>query len=95
MLPITNHREFHIPHSIATAAAILGLIAALGWDVSGIDADPVESASGTLEQVNSITAQESEPADETPAPGRAVAGDCDPGVLSGLLPLVLPSISGF
>lgn len=95
MLPITNHREFHIPHSIATAAAILGLIAALGWDVFGAGADPVIASGSTLEQVNSITAQEAEPANETPAPGRAVADDCEPGVLSGLLPLVLPSISGF
>lgn len=95
MLPITNHRAFHIPHSIATAAAILGLVAALGWDVSGPEVDEMNAAGDTLERVGSIAAQDADTPEEAPAPRRAGGAETDPGTFSGLLPLVLPSISGF
>lgn len=32
MLPITTHRSFHVPHTLAVAAALLAMIAAFGWN---------------------------------------------------------------
>jgi hypothetical protein len=95
MLPITNQRAFHIPHSIATVAAIVGLITALSWDVSGDEAGEFGASGVSLDQATSVSAQETEPSGEAPAPVRAAGVESEPGVFSGLLPLVLPSISGF
>ncbi|MBL36914.1 MAG: hypothetical protein CMP07_00740 [Xanthomonadales bacterium] len=95
MLPITNQRAVHIPHSIATAAAIIGLIAALSWDVSGNEATRPDAAGVALDHVASISAQEPEAPGEKPAQPRSGASDAEPGTFSGLLPLVLPSISGY
>lgn len=94
MLPITNHRGFHIPHSLATAAAIVALVTALGWDASGTEAAGVEST-GALSRVSSVAPTEKDLADESAPAARPGRVDCEPGVLSGLLPLVLPSVSGF
>lgn len=95
MLPITNQRAIHVPHSIATAAAIIGLIAALSWDVSYNEADRPDAAGIALDHVASISAQEPEAPGETPSPQRSGASEGEPGTFSGLLPLVLPSISGY
>ncbi|HKL53327.1 MAG TPA: hypothetical protein VJ902_05165 [Wenzhouxiangellaceae bacterium] len=95
MLPITNQRSFHIPHSIATAAAIVGLITALSWDVSGNEVSGSSTEGVSLDQATSISAQEEKRAGEAPVPARAGGAETEPGVFSGLLPLVLPSISGF
>lgn len=95
MLPITNQRAFHIPHSIATAAAIVGLIAALSWDVSGNEAARPDAAGATLDHVASLSAQEPESGGEAPSSARSGGPEAEPGVFSGLLPLVLPSISGY
>lgn len=92
MLPVTNKKAFHIPHSIATAAAIAGLVVTLGWDVSNIE---IESGNGTLDNGALVTSLGAEPSDEPPTPKRVSDRESDPGILSGLLPLVLPSISGF
>lgn len=95
MLPITNQRAFHIPHSIATAAAIIGLIAALTWDVSDNESTRPDAAGISLDHVTSISTQEAESPGEVPSPARPGATDAEPGAFSGLLPLVLPSVSGF
>ena len=94
MLPITNHRGFHVPHSLATAAAIVALVTALSWDFSDSEANALSDA-GALEPVATATSQVAESQDRPPAPARAGGTKCEPGALSGLLPLVLPSISGF
>lgn len=95
MLPITNQRAFHIPHSIATAAAVIGLIASLSWDVSDNDTAMPDAAGVTLDHVTSMTAPKAESPGEAPSPTRTGATEAEPGGFSGLLPLVLPSISGF
>ncbi|HMB38640.1 MAG TPA: hypothetical protein VKO85_06145 [Wenzhouxiangellaceae bacterium] len=93
MLPITNQRPFHIPHSIATIAAIVGLITALSWDVSGDKTSRLSTADVYLEEAIPVSAQEAEVSGQAPAPARV--GGTEPNTFSGLLPLVLPSISGF
>lgn len=95
MLPITNQRAFHIPHSIATVAAIVGLITALSWDVSGNEASGGDVAGISIDHVASIPAQDADPTVEAHEPAGQGGREREPGVLSGLLPLVLPSISGF
>jgi|GEM_PF-1964558 len=95
MLPITNQRAFQIPHSIATVAAIAGLITALSWDVSGDEASGLSTAGVSLDQTAPGSVQETEPAGETPAPPRVGGAETESGAFSGLLPLVLPSISRF
>lgn len=52
MLPITNHRVMHVPHSLAIGAAIIGLIVALSFDRP--DREPAE-ANG---RVASVTVDE-------------------------------------
>lgn len=95
MLPITNHRAFQIPHSLATVAAIVALVTAVGWNASGSESIGSAVESGALDQFTSTAPQDAPPPAETPGPTRTGGADCEPGVLSGLLPLVLPSISGF
>ncbi|HKL51929.1 MAG TPA: hypothetical protein VJ908_12250 [Wenzhouxiangellaceae bacterium] len=94
MLPITNHREFHIPHSLATAAAIIALVTAMGWDASDPSAAQAGEMNG-LQQIETVRSAEAEVPNDTPGAARAGNSGCEPGVLSGLLPLVLPSVSGF
>ncbi len=94
MLPITNHRGFHIPHSLATAAAIVALVTALSWDASERSRAELDSAGATHDQVTTASQDGDEAADEPVRTARAGRTDHTPGALSGLLPLVLPSISG-
>lgn len=95
MLPITNHKAFHIPHSLATAAAIVALVTALGWNASDSASAGPNAAGSTLDQVTSVASRDAKAPGDTPASPPAAGTECEPGVLSGLLPLVLPSISGF
>lgn len=95
MLPITNQRAFQIPHSIATAAAIIGLITALSWDVSGNEVSGPSTEGALLDQAASSSAHETKPDGNRPAPTRVGGTETEPGAFSGLLPLVLPSIQGF
>jgi len=99
MLPVTSHKSFHVPHSLATAAAIAALITALGWEDSGGDRPAV--APGPQAEVTGARIQR--PGDEQPenddAAARARAGTesceaaCDRNSLSELLPLVLPGLA--
>lgn len=95
MLPVTRQRARHIPHSVATTAAILGLITALGWDVSHTENNALHATRGPLDHNSLGIRRESPSLKEAPEPTRVGRGECDPDVLSGILPLVLPSLSGF
>lgn len=98
MLPITtHHRGFHIPHTLALAAAAVALVAALGWNVSA--PEPVEETwAGGVEASLTREAQEADP--EPTEAARESGGACTGGrsclsePISGLLPLVLPSRAG-
>jgi hypothetical protein len=90
MLPITSRRVIHVPHSLATLAAILALVTAMGWDFASSDIDRTAASpapAGTLEQASEPVAKTGDRTDRS-----------DPGTgqrsVSGLLPLVLPSLSG-
>lgn len=84
MLPITNHRVLHIPHSLAIGAAVVGLVVALSWDRPQAPDAGVPTASSTL-----ITIEDDDAGERTdPRPGRD-----DPRgreMLPGFGPLVLP-----
>ena len=92
MLPITNHRTVHVPHSLATLAAIAALVTALGWN-------SVEGGSSTAEApdpAREMQASLHETATGDEEAGRASAGGSAERAgagLSGLLPLVLPSVT--
>lgn len=91
MLPITNHRTIHVPHSLATLAAIVALITALGWN--SIDGRrPAADASESAHEVR--TAIRGTPTDDGESRGGAARDHADRNGsgLSGLLPLVLPSV---
>lgn len=45
MLPITNHRVMHVPHSLAIGAAIVGLVVALSFDRP--DREPLDTNSSS------------------------------------------------
>lgn len=94
MLPITTQRSFHIPHSLATAAALLGLVAAFSMDPSDPKASRLSATNEALDHVGAVKAAQAEPATETQKPVPADANDYERGVFSGLLPLVLPGLSG-
>jgi len=95
MLPITNHRSFHVPHSLATAAAIVALVTAIGWNASGSESTDVERAADSLGRMTSTTVEHVEPAADPAVSAGSGSGDADSGVLSGLLPLVLPNLAEF
>lgn len=101
MLPVTSHKSFHIPHSLATAAAIAALITALGWETSGDDSTRIETSpiAATRAEAGMTppqrTQHESATEDATARTGRGkCAGGCDRDSFSELLPLALPSLSG-
>lgn len=97
MLPITNHRGIHIPHSLATAAAIIALVTALGWDASDSDSTVMEASRAPVEQIASLESRDAETPDGPTSTTGAGAGgrDNESGILSGLLPLVLPSFPDY
>lgn len=88
MLPITHHRAFHVPHSLATVAAIAALVTALSWQPG----KPEITAQGDTEAAESSEiAVHSEPApSESAAKPRRGGGQAPGTALSDLLPLVLP-----
>lgn len=98
MLPITtHHRGFHIPHTLALAAAAVALVAALGWNAKAPESME-EPWAGGVETALTREAPEADP--EPTETARESGGACNGGrsclsePISGLLPLVLPSRAG-
>jgi len=96
MLPVTRHKSFHVPHSLATCAAIVALITAIGWQSSG---DDISTVDASIENETRVDAAQSQAQNEPDKPERSVrasASDCkrtcDGDSLSELLPLVLPRL---
>lgn len=84
MLPITNHRVLHVPHSLAIGAAVVGLTVALSWDrpqATATESSVAASSVITMEDGSSVDK-------DTPSPGREDAGGRE--MLPGFGPLVLP-----
>lgn len=90
MLPITNQRVIHVPHSLATLAAIVALITALSWTSDPADAD---RTAATPDRPAPVEHAPKAPAEAGGTTARAGAGD-EARSVSGLLPLVLPSVTG-
>jgi hypothetical protein len=98
MLPITQHRVFHISNSLATVAAIAAVMTALIWN----NIDDAEMA-GDLKAakeaaVLSANRADTDPADEDDSqaaakPANVDCRQCAGTGLSGLLPLVFPGSS--
>ncbi|MEX0916423.1 MAG: hypothetical protein WD397_00185 [Wenzhouxiangellaceae bacterium] len=93
MLPITNRRGIHIPHSLATAAAIIALLTALSWDASERIGAETQPTAGSVDLVAPVSRQDSDAQGESAEAARSGAKNGETGVLSGLLPLVLPNVS--
>jgi hypothetical protein len=89
MLPITKRRIIHVPHSLATLAAIVALATATGWNAAPSDVVERTGASPAA----AVSAERAADSASEPATGTDSPGDRRPSV-SGLLPLVLPSVSG-
>jgi len=81
MLPITNQRVVHVPHSLATLAALVALILALSWDTDG---------AGRLGSAAEGDAAAPVTAPQTVSERREAEHDREGGTVSLLLPLVLP-----
>ncbi len=96
MLPITHQRVFHIPHSLATLAAIAALITALSWNPVD-DAEPAEMrAAGETSVISAGQAASAAPeqvSESAEPPARVDCRSCAGTGLSNLLPLVLPGMS--
>lgn len=95
MLPITNHRVIHIPHSLATLAAIAAVVTALSWDRSdpGAGRESVQTATehGVIASRADTAGRETVQDTGRQARDESGSGDCAcGGGLSNLLPLVLP-----
>jgi hypothetical protein len=89
MLPITKRRVIHVPHSLATLAAIVALATALGWNAASSDVGDRTAASPS----GAAPAERAADTASEPATSADSHRDRRPSV-SGLLPLVLPSVSG-
>ena len=91
MLPITNHRVLHVPHSLAIGAAIVGLFVALSWDRPQVT-DPAPSMAGSSTTIT-IEDERSEPLEKAaPRPGRETPHSRE--ILPSFGPLVLPFSPG-
>jgi len=91
MLPITHHKSFHIPHSLALVAAAVALVAALGWHA---DQRAAEQAAPTADAISAAGTPEDAP-DSEPAGQCLPHGHCaDSGRGTALFPLVLPDLFG-
>lgn len=96
MLPITTHRSFHVPHTLAIAAALIAMIAAFGWNASA----PKALAERETEQGIEAMAETGAGRDEVPehgtasVPGRSGSCSNNGGCIRdhGLFPLVLPAL---
>lgn len=94
MLPITHQRVFHIPHSLATLAAIAALVTALTWDRADDGTDAVElraAGESSVLSAGATTETVSEKAEQSA--GSVECHRCSGSGLSNLLPLVLPGVS--
>jgi len=98
MLPITQHRVFHIPHSLATIAAIAAVITALNWnrvdesETTGDLQTAKDTASFSAGQAE-IEGSETEDSQAARKAADVACRHCGGTGLSGLLPLVLPGAS--
>jgi len=105
MLPITTRRSFHVPHTLAVAAALVALIAAFGSTASDpaaltrhntdIGIEAVASADGAAAAADRPeSAVVTLPSRDSACGGRDhCLRDHSAGLLPlGLLPLVLPSL---
>lgn len=90
MLPITNQRVIHVPHSLATLAAIVALVTALSWESDPAHADRTAAMPARPTPVEHAPEA---PTEATGTSARAGAGE-EARSVSGLLPLVLPSVTG-
>lgn len=91
MLPITKRRVIHVPHSLATLAAIVALVTAMGWNAASSDfADRTATSPRAAASPERTADSATEPVTDADS---ASPGDRRPSV-SGLLPLVLPSVPG-
>ncbi|MDT8448612.1 MAG: hypothetical protein RQ847_00425 [Wenzhouxiangellaceae bacterium] len=100
MLPITHHRIVHVPHGIALIAALVALIAALGWQKS----EPVVPESQTaVSQLATAPAEQDQdragtanvpetPRVPQPAPHEPQPRGRGGNLISELIPLVLPGV---
>ena len=95
MLPITQHRVFHIPHSLATIAAIAAVITALNWsaaDEAGMGGE-LQATKDTATLPTGQAEADLPDADDSKPAREAASVECRycaGSGLSGLLPLVLP-----
>lgn len=90
MLPITNHRVLHIPHSLAIGAAIVGLIVALSWDRPQ---NPVVEATATAPPLIALE-DDAGRAGDRESPARSHGAPHGREMLPGFGPLVLPFTPG-
>ena len=98
MLPVTPHKTFHVPHSLAMLAALVALITAIGWATSGDNIDIAGSSSAPETPIDAAPEQlEQQPGDGAGRSARAGVAQCerscDRDAPAELLPLVLPSLS--
>ncbi|GEM_PF-2568211 len=89
MLPITNHKV-HIPHAIALAAALIGLVAALSWDFRSSDLNSTRISSTVVNTEHSNMDDSSEPSAKQASSGGG-ASPSSQWSSSPVLPLFLPA----
>ncbi len=93
MLPITTHRSFHIPHTLAVAAALVALITAFGWTADApetlVEREPDIGIQSVVE-----AGADAGGAQTTAASRCGSRGRCLHDHAQGLLPLVLPALPG-
>lgn len=95
MLPVTRHKLVHVPHSLATIAAVVGLVTAIALETPGDDPVSASVSSTPRSGIDSARAQ-AEP-DNAERSVRTSASECKSACerdsLAELLPLVLPRLS--
>ena len=101
MLPITTHRSFHVPHTLAVAAALAALIAAFGWsadqatlaDAEVQTAELVADAeAGHDPETRHLQSNARTTADGSTGQGCGRSGSCLREHSPGLFPFVLPAL---
>ncbi|MEM1080910.1 MAG: hypothetical protein AAGH65_04945 [Pseudomonadota bacterium] len=93
MLPITNHKV-HVPHAIALAAALVGLVAAFSWDIEDVR-EPMlaQQTAGVMSSDQHHADPAAEP-DETPDGGAGSPIQGTDWSSTPVMPLFLPSNHG-
>ena len=90
MLPITNHRVLHVPHSLAVGAAIVGLFVALSWDRPQIAEDPAMVRGATSITIEDDRGDAVDPLASRPSRDSGSSDAHGREMLPGFGPLVLP-----